>query len=142
MNQELERNTILYNSVRDILKDARFKAYTRVNSVMVEAYWRIGQRIVEEEQQGQAKAGYGEALLQGLSRALTDEFGKGFSYSNLRNFRQFYQVWPDFEKCYTLCSKLSWSHNRLIMRVESEEELTRELNARHVLEIENEGGGG
>ena len=46
------------------------------------------------------------------------EFGKGFSYANLRNFRQFYLTYPDPEICYTLCSKLTWSHNRLIMKVE------------------------
>ena len=83
---------------------------------MVEAYWKVGQQIVEEEQQGKTKAGYGEAILQNLSRALTEEFGKGFSYANLRNFRQFYLTYPDWQKCYTLCSELSWSHNRLIMR--------------------------
>lgn len=106
-----------YDSVRGILREARQRAYAQVNRVMVETYWKIGQRIVEEEQQGSVKAGYGEALLQGLSRALTDEFGKGFSYANLRNFRQFYLTWPDFEKCYALRSELSWTHYRLIMRV-------------------------
>ena len=105
-----------FESVRTILADARRKAYTRINSIMVEAYWKVGQQIVEEEQQGKTKAGYGEAILQNLSRALTEEFGKGFSYANLRNFRQFYLTYPDWQKCYTLCSELSWSHNRLIMR--------------------------
>jgi predicted nuclease of restriction endonuclease-like (RecB) superfamily len=52
--------------------------------------------------------------------ALTEEFGKGFSAPNLRNFRQFYLTYPDWNICYTLCSKLSWSHNRLIMRIENE----------------------
>ena len=99
-----------------ILADARRKAYTPTNSVMVEAYWKVGQQIVEEQQQGKTKAGYGEAILQNLSRALTEEFGKGFSYANLRNFRPFYLTFPDFQQCYTLCSELSWSHYRLIMR--------------------------
>ncbi len=73
------------------------------------------------EQDGKQQAEYGKRVLEGLSQALTAEFGKGFSYSNLRNFRQFYQTYPDWEKCYTLCSKLTWSHNRLIMRVNDEE---------------------
>ena len=74
---------------------------------MVEAYWLIGKKIVEEEQNGKEKAEYGEAVLKNLSRTLTSEFGKGFSYSNLRNFRQFYLTYPDKEICYTLCSKFS-----------------------------------
>ena len=63
------------------------------------------------------KAAYGEEILQKLSKELTSEFGNGFSYANLRNMRHFYRTYPDPEKCYTVCSKLSWSQNRLIMRV-------------------------
>lgn len=107
--------------IKAILAQARQKAYQAVNSVMVEAYWLIGKRIVEEEQEGKERAEYGEAILKNLSIALTGEFGKGFSYANLRNFRQFYLTYPNPEICYTLCSKLTWSHNRLIMRVESED---------------------
>lgn len=105
--------------IKTILAQARQKAYQAVNAAMVEAYWLIGKRIVQEEQQGKERAEYGEALLKNLSIALSAEFGKGFSYANLRNFRQFYLTYPDAEICYTLCSKLTWSHNRLIMRVEN-----------------------
>jgi predicted nuclease of restriction endonuclease-like (RecB) superfamily len=78
----------------------------------------IGQRIVQEEQQGNSRAGYGDRLLVNLSNALSASLGKGFSYANLRNFRQFYLTYPDQAICYTMCSKLSWSHNRLSMREE------------------------
>lgn len=108
--------------IKLILEQARQQAYQAVNTAMVEAYWLIGKRIVEEEQNGKEKAEYGEAVLKNLSVALTSEFGKGFSYANLRNFRQFFLTYPDKENCYTLCSKLTWSHNRLIMRIENEEE--------------------
>ena len=104
--------------IKNILELARGKARSAVNSAMVEAYWLIGQRIVQEEQQGQQKAQYGARLLENLSRALSESFGKGFSYANLRNFRQFYLTYPVQEICYTVCSKLSWSHNRLIMRLD------------------------
>ena len=87
---------------------------------MVQTYWLIGKRIVIEEQQGSKKAKYGESVLKNLSKDLTSEFGNGFSYANLRNMRQFYLTYPDHSICYTLCSKLSWSHNRLIMRVADE----------------------
>ena len=107
--------------IKNILELARGKARSAVNSAMVEAYWLIGQRIVLEEQQGQQKAQYGARLLENLSRALSESFGKGFSYANLRNFRQFYLTYPDQEICYTVCSKLSWSHNRQIGRASCRE---------------------
>ncbi len=108
------------DDIKGILAFARTKAYSAVNAAMVEAYWLIGKRIVEEEQQGFAKAAYGEKLLQALSKELSSEMGNGFSYANLRNFRQFYLTYSDSSICYTLCSRLTWSHNRLIMRVEDE----------------------
>jgi predicted nuclease of restriction endonuclease-like (RecB) superfamily len=110
--------TPFHADIKNILEQARGKACSAVNAAMVEAYWLIGRRIVEEEQRGQHKAEYGARLLENLSKALSASFGKGFSYANLRNFRQFYLTYPDQAICYTLCSKLSWSHNRLIMRVD------------------------
>jgi hypothetical protein len=119
VSDELIPSSDFFTDVRGILADARRAAYTAVNSAMVAGYWQIGRRIVEEEQGGFAKSTYGDRLLPELSRALTAEFGKGFSYANLRNFRQFYLTYPQMEICYTLCSKLTWSHNRLIMREEN-----------------------
>lgn len=110
--------TTFHADIKNILEQARSKAHSAVNAAMVEAYWLIGRRIVEEEQRGQHKAEYGARLLENLSRELSESFGKGFSYANLRNFRQFYLTYPDQAICYTVCSKLSWSHNRLIMRVD------------------------
>lgn len=81
--------------IKEILAQARQKAYTAINVSMIEAYWQIGRRIVEQEQQGEKRAAYGEQVLKELSQALTTEFGKGFSYANLRNFRQFYLTYPD-----------------------------------------------
>ena len=74
-----------------------------------------------QEQHGEKRAAYGEAILKELSIALMSEFGKGFSYPNLRNFRQFYLTYPsENEICYALSSKLSWTQHRLIMRVSDE----------------------
>ena len=109
--------TTFHTDIKQILQQARNNAHSAVNSAMVAAYWLIGKRIVEEEQRGEVRAQYGKRILENLSISLSDEFGKGFSYANLRNFRQFYLTYPDQEICYTVCSKLSWSHNRLIMRV-------------------------
>jgi predicted nuclease of restriction endonuclease-like (RecB) superfamily len=120
MSEIIHTRSDFFESIRTILRDARRKAYTNVNAIMVEAYWTIGRRIVEEEQKGQQRADYGDYLIHELSRQLGDEFGKGFSIANLKNFRQFYQTFPDFEKSYALRSQLSWTHYRLIMRVEND----------------------
>jgi len=112
----------LSQDISEILTSARQKTAVAINSAMVEAYWLVGQRIVEEEQGGDEVAGYGQYLLKDLSKELTLELGKGFSYSNLRNFRQFYLTYPDLEICYALRSKLSWTNHRLIMRLETEAE--------------------
>lgn len=115
------QNTDDYVSdIKSLIAESRQRTYTVVNVVMVQTYWLIGKRIVIEEQQGSKKAKYGESVLKNLSKDLTSEFGNGFSYANLRNMRQFYLTYPDHSICYTLCSKLSWSHNRLIMRVADE----------------------
>lgn len=115
---ELSKHSNYISEIKQILAEARQKSYALVNAAMVDAYWQIGRRIVEEEQHGNQRAEYGEAILKNLSIALNAEFGKGFSYANLRNFRQFYLTYPNSEICYTLCSKLTWSHNRLIMRID------------------------
>lgn len=111
----------LINDIKQILQLARTKTYEEINTNMVHAYWLIGKRIVEEEQNGLEKATYGDSLLKKLSISLTTEFGSGFSYANLRNFRQFYLTYPDYENCYALRSKLSWTNHRLIMRVEDKD---------------------
>lgn len=103
--------------IRDLLLHARQKAYHTVNALMVETYWKIGQRIVEEEQQGKERADYGHFLIKNLAIQLTHELGKGFAVANLKNFRQFYLTFPDIEKGYALRSGLAWTHLRLIMRV-------------------------
>ncbi|MGD9931663.1 MAG: YhcG family protein [Mangrovibacterium sp.] len=123
-------NHQLYESVKQVLNSAWKNVYRAANASMVTAYWQIGRLIVEEEQNGASRASYGKMVLKELSEKLTAEFGKGFTEANLRNFRQFYLTFPEicneagisasgFQKRYTLCSELSWSHFRLIMRVEN-----------------------
>lgn len=115
---EISNNYI--NEIKTILKNARQKAYTAVNSAMVEAYWKIGRRIVEEEQNGKERAEYGKEILQNLSKELTEEFGKGYSYRTLREIRQFYLMFSDFEKWRTVSAKLTWSHFQKVLRVSDE----------------------
>ncbi len=118
MNTIPSQNDSLFASIREILASARQTAYKAVNFAMVTAYWNIGRLIVEDEQQGNARAEYGSAVLEELSIKLTEEFGKGFTTANLRNMRQFYLC---FQNCYTLRSELTWSHYRLLIRVQDEQ---------------------
>ncbi len=114
----LPQDTFLHD-VRAILQRARREAYAATNALMVQAYWQIGQRIVQEEQGGKDRADYGSHLIRNLARQLGEEFGKGLSVANLKNFRQFYLTFPEAEKSYALRSQLTWTHWRLLMRVEN-----------------------
>ncbi len=107
----------LYHQIRDILQSARQRSYRAVNLAMIEAYWQIGQRIVEHEQAGEARAAYGQKVLAELANKLSAEFGKGFTASNLRNFRQFYQTFTQQEICDAMRSNLTWTHYRQLMRI-------------------------
>lgn len=83
----------LFARVVAILEEARSHVARTVNSDMVMSYWLIGREIVEDEQKGKKRAEYGRALIEDLSRRLTERYGKGFSVPNVRNFRQFYLVY-------------------------------------------------
>ena len=100
---------------RGKIDQARKQAYSAINSAMVEAYWKLGKRIVEEEQQGQVRADYGKQLLKSLSKVLTEEFGKGFSVGSLYYYRQFYLTFPEIFA--TPWRILSWSHYKRLMQV-------------------------
>ena len=109
--------TSFYAEIKNILQQARSKAQTAVNSAMVEAYWLIGKRIIEEEQQGEKRAQYGKKVLQNLAQSLASEFGKGLDERELRRLRQFYLYFPIWD---TVRPELSWSHYRLLIRVSNE----------------------
>ena len=118
MDNELKPfNSNLYGAIRQVLETARRSAYKAVNFAMVQAYWQIGRLIVEDEQKGEVRAEYGKKVLEELARRLTAEFGKGFDASNLRYMRLFYQAFP---KCDALRHELSWTHYRLLLRVENQ----------------------
>jgi len=121
--KDLDGEQQFFVDIRDLLHTGRETAYRSVNAVMVETYWHIGRRIVGQEQHGKIRAEYGEQLIVALSRYLTNCFGKGFSVANLKNIRQFYQVFPDFNELATQCvANLGWTHFRLIMRIDNEKE--------------------
>ncbi|KXK43186.1 MAG: hypothetical protein UZ11_BCD004000851 [Bacteroidetes bacterium OLB11] len=88
------------------------------NTALLETYWKIGKIIVEDEQKGKSKASYGKAVLKNLANQLTLEFGKGFDERNLNNMRAFYQAFPIWN---ALRTELSWTHYRLLSRLDTEE---------------------
>ncbi|WP_424656462.1 PDDEXK nuclease domain-containing protein [Capnocytophaga granulosa] len=103
--------------IKQILLQAQQKAYQATAFAMIEGFWRIGRRIVEEEQQGSIRANYGEQVIAQLSK----ELGKGFSKRTLWDYKKFYLTFPNIEDCAHMCAQLTWSHIRLIMRVESDQ---------------------
>ena len=115
---DIVKNTSFISDIKALINEARMHIVRSVNTAMVVTYWEIGRRIVEEEQNGSNRAEYGKYLIENLAKELTADFGKGFSVPNLRNFRQFYLAFPIR---YALRSELSWTHYRLLMRVENEE---------------------
>ena len=92
-----DEDNMLVNDLRSIVSKARSKAFAAVNYSLVERNWRIGQRIVEEEQNGASRAEYGKHVIEVASAALTEEFGKGFSYTNIANYKRFYLTFNNLQ---------------------------------------------
>lgn len=130
--------------ISELLVNARKNAKTAVNLSMVYAYFEIGRRIVEEEQNGENRAEYGKQLLQVLSKHLTKTFGKGYSADNLKLMRRFYIVYANDQIGETVFPQfgslpasstgrkfyLSWSHYLKLMRI-------TDIDERHFYEIES-----
>ncbi len=107
-----------FTEAEQIVERGKTLAFQSVNTTMITTYWQLGQRIVQEEQNGSARAEYGSNLLHNLSVYLTEKHGKGYSERNLRIFRQFYLEYPEPESIWHTCvPNLSWSHIKLLLRV-------------------------
>lgn len=119
----------LFNKVSELLKAAQNTVLQTINTTMVETYFEIGKMIVEEEQQGEERAKYGNQLITELSKKLSSDFGKGFSSTNIKQMRSFYIF---YSKSQTVSDqfKLSWSHYLFLMRMDDE-------NERNFYEIES-----
>ena len=118
---DIEIKKDVYAEISNLLKEARKSIVSNINTTMTKTYFLIGKRIVEEEQNGNERAEYGENLIKNLSKRLTEEFGKGFSKRNLWQMKQFYLA---YSKVQTVSAqfKLSWSHYLILMRMENIEE--------------------
>ena len=114
-NAELsaENTSETYSRIRNSVITAQSRIYNAVNSAMVQAYWEIGEQIYIACGENE-RAEYGKGLLKYLSEKLTSEFGAGFAVRNLQMMRKFYLM---YQNANTLCSQLSWSHYRILMRI-------------------------
>lgn len=114
-------NTKLYSQIVELLQSARNNIVRTINQTMVLTYFEIGRMLVEEEQNGKDRAEYGKKLLRDLSKVLTNEFGRGFSVTNIQQMRSFYL---SYQKQQTVSAefKLSWSHYLKLMRIDDVKE--------------------
>ena len=102
-----DEDNMLVNDLRSIVSKARSKAFAAVNYSLVERNWRIGQRIVEQEQNGASRAEYGKHVIEVASVALTEEFGKGFSYTNIANYKRFYLTFNNLQILQTVSEEFN-----------------------------------
>ena len=102
-----DEDNMLVNDLRSIISKARSKAFAAVNYSLVERNWRIGQRIVEQEQNGASRAEYGKHVIEIASAALTEEFGKGFSYTNIANYKRFYLTFNNLQILQTVSEEFN-----------------------------------
>jgi len=114
----LQKNLSILKDIKEIISVSKDKAIRAVDNERVLMYWHIGKRILDEEQEGKERAVYGEYLIKTLAEQLEPEYGSGFSYRQLNFFRQFYKTFPIVN---ALRSQFSWTHYRLLIRIENED---------------------
>jgi len=116
MSKSVEKSTGNFvEEIKTIIGQARAKAVRSVEFHRVEMYWKLGERIFEEEQQGQDRADYGSYLIRNLSKELEPEFGSGFTVRQLERYRQFYRIFPIAS---ALRSQLNWMQYRMLIQID------------------------
>ena len=109
------------NDVRTIIEQGRKAAYAAAGQAAIATFWKVGRRIVEEEQRGKARAEYGKQLIPMLAKELTIEYGSGYGKRNLAYYRQFYLTFPKWDILHDLVQNLTWTHVRRMLSVSSPE---------------------
>lgn len=117
METSMTLNGNLVADLRTIIEQGRRQAYISINESMIRTYWNVGRRIVEEEQHGEARAGYGEFIVRSVAGKLQKEYGNAFNYRNICYFRQFYLSFSDFVIVNARVHNLTWTHIRHLLRV-------------------------
>ena len=114
-------DNLFVSDVCTIIEQGKRQAYLAVGQAAIATYWRIGERIVMEEQKGAARAEYGSQLIENLSVILQHEYGSGYGRRNLAYYRKFYLEFTDWEILHTHVQNLSWSHIRRLLSVSNKE---------------------
>jgi len=137
MNKVQNNSFPLFESVRTVITETQQYVVRNVNSAMTLAYFRIGKMIVEDEQNGNERAGYAQEILKKLSISLNNEFGKGYSVDNLQLMRKFYLTYEKYESVIRISDnpiseslirkfespfKLSWTHYIQLLKIKSDDE--------------------
>ena len=110
--------TSFISDIKKIVEEGRRASYGAISSVIIETYWHIGRRIVEQEQNGKERAEYGKYLIKTLSDELTRSYGRGWSVRNLQYFRSFYLTYSDIQIMQLRLHNLTWTHILTTLRVE------------------------
>lgn len=123
MENEISKIDKLFLDVKQIIDEGRRQGSDAISAVICMTNWRIGRRIILEEQHGEIRAEYGKAIINSLSKKLVVEYGnnKSISPRDLRNYRQFYLTFRDFEIWYARVPNLNWTHYRSLLRVQNED---------------------
>ena len=119
-NIALQGQTFI-NDVRTIIEQGRKAAYAAAGQEAIATFWKVGRRIVEEEQRGKARAEYGKQLIPMLAKELTIEYGSGYGKRNLAYYRQFYLTFPKWDILHDLVQNLTWTHVRRMLSVSNPE---------------------
>ncbi len=120
MNEIQNKTNSFVEQIKQLIKDAQIGISKSVNAIMVQTYFELGRRIVEQEQEGKEQANYGTFIIDRLSHDLTSEFGKGFSKRNLELIRKFYLTYKIAKS--PISQSISWTHYLHLMRISNEEE--------------------
>lgn len=115
---KIDLSTEFVSDIRNIIVSSRNNAIKSVDWERVQMYWKLGERIVIEEQGGKERAEYGKYLIQNLAKSIEADFGSGFSYRQLAFCRQFYRTYPIVN---TVCSQLNWSQYKLLISIADED---------------------
>ena len=116
-NKEIPTTDALVNDIRSIIEQGRKMAYAAAGQAAIATFWNVGRRIVEEEQNGNARAEYGAKLIRNLSEKLVPVYGNSYSKRNLDYYKKFYLLYPDMQIVNTRVHNLEWSHIRRILSV-------------------------
>ncbi len=120
MNKIQNKTNSFVAQIKQLIKDAQIGVSKSVNAIMVQTYFELGRRIVEQEQEGKDQADYGGFIIERLSHELTNEFGKGFSKRNLELIRKFYLTYKIAKS--PISQSISWTHYLHLMRISKEKE--------------------